>query len=92
MKATRSYPTRKSQPRKEGPPVSILPALRCKCDENKVTLRVLGWTSIAVGITALGLYVGRELRQRYKFNRRTPADFYSHAGDEAPSAEYGVGI
>jgi hypothetical protein len=73
-------------------PVSILPALRCKCDENKVTLRVLGWTSIAVGITALGLYVGRELRQRYKFNRRTPADFYSHAGDEAPSAEYGVGI
>jgi len=29
---------------------------------------------------------------RYKFNRRTPSDFYSHAGDEGHSAEFGVGI
>lgn len=54
-------------------------------------LRAVGWTSVALGITALGLYVGYELRVRYKFNRRTPADFYSHAGEEI-SAEYGMGI
>jgi hypothetical protein len=54
-------------------------------------LRAVGWTSVALGITALGLYIGHELRVRYKFNRRTPADFYSHAGEEM-SAEYGMGI
>jgi hypothetical protein len=51
----------------------------------------VGWTSVAVGVAALGVFVGRELRQRYKFKRRTPYDFYAHAGDETPS-EYGVGI
>jgi hypothetical protein len=35
--------------------------------------------------------VGRELRLRYKFKRRTPSDIYSHAGEEL-GAEYGVGI
>jgi hypothetical protein len=45
-----------------------------------------------VGVAALGLYVGRELRQRYKFNRRTPSDFYSHAGDEGQTTEFGMGI
>lgn len=54
-------------------------------------LRAVGWTSVAVGITALGLYVGRELRVRYKFKRRTPSDFYSHAGEDL-GAEYGMGI
>jgi hypothetical protein len=54
-------------------------------------LRAVGWTSVALGITALGLYIGHEIRVRYQFNRRTPADFYSHAGEEM-SAEYGMGI
>lgn len=54
-------------------------------------LRAVGWTSVALGITALGLFVGRELRLRYKFNRRTPSDFYSHAGEDM-NAEYGMGI
>jgi hypothetical protein len=54
-------------------------------------LRAVGWTSVALGITALGLYIGHELRVRYKFNRRTPADFYSHAGEEI-STEFGMGI
>jgi hypothetical protein len=54
-------------------------------------LRAVGWTSVALGITALGLYIGHELRVRYKFNHRTPADFYAHAGEEL-SAEYGMGI
>jgi uncharacterized protein YjeT (DUF2065 family) len=54
-------------------------------------VRAVGWTSLAVGVTALGLYVGRELRIRYKLNRRTPSDLFSHAGEDF-SAEYGVGI
>ncbi len=54
-------------------------------------LRAIGWTSAALAVTALGLYIGRELRQRYKFKRRTPSDFFSHAGEEM-GAEYGVGI
>jgi hypothetical protein len=54
-------------------------------------LRAVGWTSVALGITALGLFLGRELRLRYKFNRRTPSDFYAHAGEDL-NAEYGMGI
>jgi hypothetical protein len=53
-------------------------------------LKVIGWTSVAVGVAALGIYVGREIRIRYKFKRRTPYDFYSHADDA--SAEFGMGI
>ena len=51
----------------------------------------MGWTSVAVGVAALGVYIGRELRVRYKFNHRTPSDFYSHAGDKMQT-DYGVGI
>jgi hypothetical protein len=76
--------------------LSILPAFGFKSafkskDEIHHPLRALGWASVAVGVTALGIYVGRELRVRYKFNRRTPSDFYSHAGDEYP-ADYGMGV
>ena len=53
--------------------------------------RAVGWTSLAVGITALGLYVGRELRIRYKFSHRTPSDFFSHAGEDI-GPEFGMGI
>ncbi len=61
------------------------------CDNGCPLFRYMGWTSVAVGVAALGVYIGRELRVRYKFNRRTPSDFYSHAGDEIQT-EYGVGI
>lgn len=54
-------------------------------------LRAIGWTSVAVGVTALGLFVGRELRIRYKIRHRTPTDLFSHAG-ESFTAEYGMGI
>ena len=55
--------------------------------------KIVGWTSVAVGIAALGLYhVGRELRSRYKFRRRTPYDVFSHAGDRISAADYGIGI
>lgn len=67
---------------------SILPTVK---SSSSGALRAIGWTSVAVGVTALGLYIGRELRIRYKFNRRTPSDFFSHAGEEL-GAEYGVGV
>lgn len=61
-------------------------------DESESTiLRTVGWVSAGLGALALGLFVGAELRQRYKFNRRTPYDFYSHSGDEN-DLEFGVGI
>lgn len=60
--------------------------------ESAATMKVIGWASFALGIAALGLFIGRELRSRYKFNRRTPYDFYSHAGDEMRTADYGMGV
>ncbi len=66
---------------------SVLPEI-----EESTLLRTIGWVSAGFGAVALGLFVGRELRQRYKFNRRTPYDFYSHSGDEAQDVEFGVGI
>lgn len=54
-------------------------------------LRTVAWVSAGVGAVALGLVVGREIRLRYKFNRRTPYDFYAHSGDER-DLEFGVGI
>lgn len=60
-------------------------------DESHL-LKTIGWVSAALGAVALGLLVGRELRVRYKFNRRTPYDMYSHSGDELPDVDCGVGI
>lgn len=54
--------------------------------------RALGWASVAVGMVALGIIVGQQLRERYRFNRRTPYDYYAHAGDSSNSVEYGLGI
>jgi len=59
-------------------------------EENNYTLRVLGWFSVGMAVAAIGIYVGRELRLRYKFNHRTPYDFYSSAGEQ--TGEFGVGI
>ena len=61
-------------------------------EEEGSAMWIVGWTSVAVGIAAVGLYVGRELRARYKFNHRTQYDFFSHAGDSIPAADYGTGI
>jgi hypothetical protein len=60
-------------------------------EEDSKTLKVIGWFSVGMAVAALGLYVGRELRLRYKFNKRTPYDFYSNAGNQQ-STEFGVGI
>jgi hypothetical protein len=60
--------------------------------EESTLLRTVGWVTAGLGAVAVGLFVGRELRQRYKFNRRTPYDFYAHSGDEVQDMEFGVGI
>ncbi len=60
--------------------------------EESTFIATLGWLTAGAGALAVGLFVGRELRQRYKFNRRTPYDFYSHSGDEMQDMEFGVGI
>jgi hypothetical protein len=62
-------------------------------EESESTLiKTVGWVSAGLGAVALGLIIGRELRQRYKFNRRTPYDFYSHSGDEQQGADFGLGV
>ncbi len=68
-----------------------MPVAASDCEETTI-LRTVGWISAGLGAVALGLFVGRELRQRYKFNRRTPYDFYSHSGDEMQDVEFGVGV
>lgn len=55
-------------------------------------LQWFGMATAFVGAVSLGLYIGRELRLRYKFRRRTPTDFFSSAGDPIANAEYGMGI
>jgi hypothetical protein len=55
------------------------------------TLRVIGWFSVGMAVAALGIYLGTELRSRYKFKRRTPYDFYANAGEQQ-AGEFGMGI
>ena len=55
------------------------------------TLKVITWFSVGMAVAALGIYVGREIRSRYKFRHRTPYDFYANAGEQQAS-EFGVGI
>ena len=66
-------------------------AARLSPEEESTILRTLGWITAGFGALAIGLFVGAELRQRYKFNRRTPYDFYAHSGDEQ-ELEYSLGI
>lgn len=88
-----------------GPELGTDPAHLLKYDgddaeelQESGLLKTVGWVSAALGAVALGLIVGREIRQRYKFNRRTPYDLYAHSGDalrgmsDLSDAEFGVGI
>ena len=59
--------------------------------KDSSTLRVIGWFSVGLAVAALGIFVGNELRSRYKFKRRTPYDFYANAGEQQAS-EFGMGI
>ena len=61
-------------------------------DESRLVLRNVGFVSAGVTALALGVVVGRQLRQRYKFQHRTPYDFYAHSGERGHDVEFGVGI
>jgi len=58
--------------------------------QDSALFKTIGWISAGLGAVALGLFVGRELRLRYKFNHQTPYDFYAHAGDET-DVDFGLG-
>jgi len=58
---------------------------------GSTALRVITWFSVGMAVAALGIYLGNELRNRYRFNRRTPYDFYSNAGEQQAS-EFCVGV
>ena len=59
--------------------------------ESRIVLRNVGLVSAGITVLAVGVVVGRELRSRYKFNRRTPYDMYAHSGEQGYEVEYGVG-
>jgi hypothetical protein len=59
--------------------------------KEKKTLRVITWFSAGMAVAAVSIFVGRELRNRYRFKRRTPYDYYSNAG-ERQTGEFGVGV
>ncbi len=73
--------------------MSIEPESLTPAEENAdtSTLRVITWVSLGMAVAAIGIFVGREVRSRYKFKRRTPYDFYANAGEQQAS-EFGVGI
>jgi hypothetical protein len=70
-------------------PETITPAEECR--EDSCTMRVIAWFSVGVAVAALGVCLGAELRNRYKFQHRTPYDFYANAGKHQVS-EFGVGV
>jgi hypothetical protein len=60
-------------------------------EDGGTFMRNVGLVSAGITVLAIGVVVGRELRARYKFHRRTPYDFYSHSGDQQ-DVEFGVGV
>ena len=59
---------------------------------GRTFMRNVGLVSAGITVLAIGVVVGRELRERYKFHRRTPYDIYSHSGDQTQDLEFGVGV
>jgi hypothetical protein len=72
-------------------PVAMDAANEKEETKDSKALKVIGWVSVGMAVAALGIYVGHELRNRYKFNHRTPYDFYAHAGEQQ-TGEFGLGI
>ncbi len=74
-------------------PESLAPVEETPAEETKKhnALRWIGWFSVGMAVAAIGIYLGAEWRNRYKFKKRTPYDFYANAGEPHPS-EFGLGI
>jgi hypothetical protein len=70
---------------------SLKQSEECEEEEETTLIKTVGWISAGLGAVALGLFIGRELRQRYQFNRQTPYDLYAHSGDEQ-DVDFGLGI
>jgi hypothetical protein len=79
-----------SEPHSEDLTTQALPFPEEESEESTL-VKTVGWVSAGLGAVALGLFIGRELRLRYKFNRRTPYDVYSHSGDEK-DVDFGLGV
>jgi hypothetical protein len=71
--------------------LSSLEEVETEDKKDSKALKVIGWFSIGMAVAALGIYIGAEMRNRYKFKKRTPYDFYANAG-EAQASEFGVGV
>ena len=70
-------------------------SVRELAEERSVTERLAvtaSWVTAGIGVIALGIYAGREIRSRYRFRRRTPYDFFSHSGDRFGDGDLSVGI
>jgi hypothetical protein len=74
-------------------PEPLTPAEEAQTEEKRDsnTLRVIGWFSVGMAVATAGILLGMELRNRYKFKRRTPYDFYANAGEQQ-TGEFGVGV
>jgi hypothetical protein len=70
---------------------AVVEAAMPKSKAHKLAVTA-AWVAGGVGVLTLGLIAGRELRGRYKFNRRTPYDYYAHAGEQTSELEFGVGV
>jgi hypothetical protein len=44
-----------------------------------------------MAVATLGIFLGYEIRSRYKFSHRTPYDFFSNAEPQTAN-DFGVGI
>lgn len=74
------------------PETELIPEVTPEPEKSGLTaLRVLTWFSVGVAVAAVGIFVGAELRNRYKFKKRTPYDFYANAGEQH-AGEFGVGV
>jgi len=74
------------------PETELLPEETTSAEKAGTTaLRVITWFSVGVAVAAVGIFVGAELRSRYRFKKRTPYDFYANAGEQQAS-EFGVGV
>jgi hypothetical protein len=71
---------------------SLRGADRDASEGGRTFMRNVGLVSAGITVLAIGVVVGRELRERYKFHRRTPYDIYSHSGDQTQDLEFGVGV
>jgi len=58
---------------------------------GSTALRIITWFSVGMAVAAVGIFLGAELRNRSRFKKRTPYDFYSNAGEQHAS-EFGVGV